>query len=142
MRSSGQSLVEYGLIISLIAVVSIAGLQVLGNGLEKQLSGLAGIFTDNTKSVAVADSPNIVTGGDSFAGSGQNAPVSLTNTSTDSQNNTQQTTNNTQSTGTTQTQSETVAQTQGSSSNNTDVAADQGCHSSIGCSLGSNTAGY
>lgn len=142
MRSSGQGLVEYGLIISLIAVVSIAALQVLGNGLEKQLSGLASVFTYNTKSVAVVDSSNIVTGGDSSASSGQNAPVSLTNTATDSQNNTQQITNNTQLTGTTQTLSTTVAQTQGSSSNNTDAAANQGCHNSTDCLWGNNTAGY
>lgn len=52
-RQAGQSLAEYGLIISLVAVVSIAGLNVLGNSVSGQLSKIA----TSLSTVAVAGAP-------------------------------------------------------------------------------------
>jgi Flp pilus assembly pilin Flp len=47
----GQSLVEYGLILALVAVVSIAGVGVLGNSIFSQLSNLATTI-DHTSSAS------------------------------------------------------------------------------------------
>ncbi len=41
-RSHGQGLVEYGLIIALVAVIAIAGLILLGPAVSSLLSTLAG----------------------------------------------------------------------------------------------------
>jgi pilus assembly protein Flp/PilA len=41
-RSHGQGLVEYGIIIALVAVIAIAGLILLGPAVSSLLSNLAG----------------------------------------------------------------------------------------------------
>ena len=40
-KEKGASLVEYALLVALIAVVAIAGVKVLGNNISAQYSGLA-----------------------------------------------------------------------------------------------------
>ncbi len=42
LRDRGQGLVEYGLIIALVAVLAIAGLIIFGPAITKLLSGLGG----------------------------------------------------------------------------------------------------
>jgi pilus assembly protein Flp/PilA len=44
-REEGQALVEYALILALIAVVSIAALQALGGGVSTQLQAIATAIT-------------------------------------------------------------------------------------------------
>ncbi|NMA34447.1 MAG: Flp family type IVb pilin [Clostridiaceae bacterium] len=44
----GQGMVEYGLIIGIIAVILIAALTVLRDPLEDLFGSIAGIITDNT----------------------------------------------------------------------------------------------
>ena len=44
----GQGMVEYGLIIGIIAVILIAALTVLREPLENLFGNIAGIITDNT----------------------------------------------------------------------------------------------
>lgn len=41
-RQEGQGLIEYGLIIALVAVVAVAALTTLGGGVSGTLSGIAG----------------------------------------------------------------------------------------------------
>jgi len=41
-REEGQGLIEYGLIIALVAVVAVAALTTLGGGVSGTLSGIAG----------------------------------------------------------------------------------------------------
>jgi pilus assembly protein Flp/PilA len=41
-KEKGASLVEYALLVALIAVVAIAGVKALGNSISTQYSGLAG----------------------------------------------------------------------------------------------------
>lgn len=45
MSSRGQSVAEYGLVAALVAVVSLAGLQMLGNSLFTQMSDFAGALS-------------------------------------------------------------------------------------------------
>lgn len=55
---AGQSLTEYGLVIALVGVVSIAGLNMLGNSISSQLSGLANALgSAGGGNIAVAASP-------------------------------------------------------------------------------------
>ena len=44
-KEKGASLVEYALLVALIAVVAIAGVKVLGNNISSQYSGLATSLT-------------------------------------------------------------------------------------------------
>jgi pilus assembly protein Flp/PilA len=44
-REEGQALVEYALILALIAVISIAALQALGTGVSTQLQAIATAIT-------------------------------------------------------------------------------------------------
>ena len=44
-REEGQALVEYALILALIAVISIAALQALGTGVSTQLQAIADAIT-------------------------------------------------------------------------------------------------
>ena len=44
-KEKGASLVEYALLVALIAVVAIAGIRVLGANINAQYTGLAGSLT-------------------------------------------------------------------------------------------------
>ncbi len=63
----GQSLVEYGLILSLVAVVSIAGLNMLGNSVSSQFTNIANAMSkaagSPTMAAAAVPAPGATSGG-------------------------------------------------------------------------------
>lgn len=82
----GQSLAEYGLILSLVAVVSIAGLNMLGNSISSQFNNLANAMSNATgapSGLAVAAPPASGGGGGGSTPSAQvpAAPASNPTTS-------------------------------------------------------------
>jgi Flp pilus assembly pilin Flp len=85
MKNKGQSLVEYGLILALCAVVCISGLRLLGNSIFTQISELSGTITRASEitvakasSPGSANSPVAINGGGAMApgGAGQNTGLS------------------------------------------------------------------
>lgn len=60
MKTKGQSLVEYGLILALAAVVCITSLRLLGNSISDQLTGLSSAI-DRAALVATASSGGTAT---------------------------------------------------------------------------------
>ncbi len=61
-RDRGQGLVEYGLIIALVAVVAIAGLIIFGPAVASLLSKLGGSVQKNTSATAQLASPECFRG--------------------------------------------------------------------------------
>ena len=49
LREDGQDLVEYALVVALIAFGAIAGMQLLAGGINEAFSGIATMLTDTIK---------------------------------------------------------------------------------------------